>query len=122
PDLVGYAHAARPHARPRLEGKSRARAQAAQASGFRLAADQHGDRTPAQRASRAILRSGGIACAADRSSHARAMARRRALSVAHGPALPAPSPPPACARSPPRARRTRKEDFSPVDLLPTKRR
>src|SRR5262249_19716834 len=89
--LVGHAYAARPHPRSRLEGKPRARAQADPANGFRLAADQHGDRTSAQRPSGAILRSGGIACAADRSPHARGVAGRGALTVAPRPAVAGPT-------------------------------
>src|SRR5215831_6878734 len=74
-----------------MEGKSRARAETDPAGGFRVTAHQHGHRTPAQRPSGAILHGGRIAYAADRPSHPRAMAGRRAAYLAHRSVVAAPS-------------------------------
>src|SRR5207247_10641965 len=80
--VVGHAYRAGPHARARLEGKRGAATETVATAGFRLAPDQHGDRTPAQRRGAAVLRRRWITGKADGAADPRTLAGRRAFD--HG--------------------------------------
>src|SRR5262249_11664263 len=100
-----------------MEGKSRARAETDPAGGVRVTTHQHGHRKPAQRPSGAILHGGRIAYKADRPSHPRAMAGRRAVSVARRSVVAAPSRARHTRGSPRRTQPAAKDDFRPLHLL-----
>src|SRR5262249_5311743 len=70
-----------------------------------------------QRPSGAILHGGRTAYAADRPSHPRAMAGRRALNRAHRSVVAAPSRSPAYVRSARRTQPAATDDFGPLHLL-----
>src|SRR5439155_21580600 len=65
--------------RARWAGKGRAATETVATAGFRLAPDQHGDRTPAQRRGAAVLRRRWITGKADGAADPRTLAGRRAF-------------------------------------------